>query len=207
MADLAWRARSPLDGRNAPRRTAGTPGVVVSEQGSGRTVAVLARRGATEALTERCRGFGVVLPGTPKRVAGRGYAIVWTAPGQWLVQADDREIGRLERLFSSFPTLCSTVALDDSRIILSVEGPRMRDALAKMLTLDLHPRVFRPGDAAVTVAGGMSVYLWLRDDVPVFDLAVPRSVAGSFWDWLMGSAAEYGVAVGQPDAAAPVSID
>lgn len=194
MVEASLAARSPLAG--VPDHAGGDrePGVTIAEQAGGRTFAVLARREAVTALIERCQGSDVVLPTTPRRVVGRGHVVLWTGPGQWQVQAPEGETERLLGLFQSIPTLCSTVALEDSRVVLSVGGPRARDALAKMLMIDLHPRAFRPGEAAVTVAGGMSVLVSRRDEEDVFDCAVPRSFAVSFWEWLVDSAAEYGVA-------------
>lgn len=193
MAEAALQARSPLAGV-ADQAQAQEPGVTIAELAAGRTFAVLARRQATASLIERCQGLGVVLPATPRRVVGRGYAVQWTGPAQWQVQAPADEAERLLDLFASLAALCSTVALDDSRTVLSVGGPRARDALAKMLPIDLHPRAFRPGEAAVTVAGGISVFVSRRDEEDVFECAVPRSFAVSFWDWLTDSAAAYGVA-------------
>lgn len=172
--------------------------MTVTEQAGGRTFVVLARRDGAASLVERCQGLGVVLPVTPRRVVGHGHVVLWTGPGQWQVQSADEEAERLLALFASIPTLCSTVVLDDSRIVLAVSGPRARDTLSKMLTIDLHPRAFRPGDAAVTVAGGISVLVSRRDDEDVFDCAVPRSFVLGFWDWLVDAAAEYGVATGHP---------
>lgn len=198
MAEAMLRSRSPLAGVPEPAREDREAGVTVTEQASGRTFVVLARRDKTASLVERCQGLGLVLPVTPRRVVGRGHTVSWTGPGQWQVQSVDNEAERLLGLFASLATLCSTVVLDDSRIVLAVSGPRARDALAKMLTIDLHPRVFRPGDAAVTVAGGISVFISRRDEEDVFDCAVPRSFVLGFWDWLVDAAAEYGVATGHP---------
>lgn len=194
MAEAALGIRSPLTGLPDGAGEGGEPGVTISEQAGARIIALLARRGTVAALVERCRGFGIVLPVTPRRVVGRDHVVLWTGPGQWQVQAVAGEAERLLGLFASLSALCSTVVLDDSRIVLSVGGPRAREALAKVLTLDLHPRAFQPGEAAVTVAGGMSVVVSRREEQDVFDCAVPRSFALDFWTWLAASAAEYGVA-------------
>jgi len=39
------------------------------------------------------------------------------------------------------------------------------------------------------------VHLWQIDDSPTYDIAVPRSLAASFWHWLAESAAEFGLDV------------
>ncbi len=135
-----------------------------------------------------CRSRGAAYPLTASRSSGRVRA-----SGSFR-RSPAKRIA-CGALFGSLATLCATVANDDARLTVGIEGPRARDTLAKMLTIDLDERAFRPGDAAVTVAAGISVYVWLREDAPVFECAVPRSFAPSFWDWLVGSAAEYGCAV------------
>jgi heterotetrameric sarcosine oxidase gamma subunit len=83
-----------------------------------------------------------------------------------------------------------------SYAVLRLTGPRVRDALAKFVPLDLHPHVFDPGSAATTIASHIPVTLWrLADDSDgsaVFEIAAPRSYAGSFWHVVMESSAEFG---------------
>jgi sarcosine oxidase subunit gamma len=78
--------------------------------------------------------------------------------------------------------------------VLRLSGRNIRDALAKGCLIDLHPRAFRPGDVALTSIAHISVQLWVVDEA-TFELAVPRSMAMSFWSWLRASAAPYGVEV------------
>jgi sarcosine oxidase subunit gamma len=68
--------------------------------------------------------------------------------------------------------------------------------LAKGLPIDLHPSVFAPGSAATSVIALMGATLWQVDAAPSYDIAVFRSLAGSFWTWLTDSAAEFGCEVG-----------
>ena len=75
--------------------------------------------------------------------------------------------------------------------IFACGGPKARDALAKGVPIDLHPRVFRPGDAAVTSAH-IGVHLWQVDDAPTYELIVPRSFAVAFREWFDEAAAEFG---------------
>ena len=91
--------------------------------------------------------------------------------------------------------MASVFDLTDSRVVLEVSGPRIRDALAKLLPIDLHPAAFRPGDVAVTVASHIGVTVWQIDDAPRYRLAVARSYSGSFWRSLVAAAAEYGCEV------------
>ena len=83
----------------------------------------------------------------------------------------------------------------DAYAVCRIAGPRARDALAKGVTLDLHPASFPSGSAAVTGIAGIGAVLWLGDEAPTFDVAVARSLASSFWHWLVTGAAEYGLEV------------
>ena len=67
--------------------------------------------------------------------------------------------------------------------------------LAKGIAIDLHPRAFKPGDVALTIAAHIGVQLWQVDEAPTYEIAVPRSLAKSLWAWLSASAAEFGYEV------------
>jgi sarcosine oxidase subunit gamma len=98
-------------------------------------------------------------------------------------------------LAATLKGLASVSDQSDGRAILRISGSRARDVLAKGLPIDLHPSVFGPGSAATSVIALMGVTLWQVDDAPTYDLAVFRSLAGSFWTWLTDSAAEFGCRV------------
>jgi sarcosine oxidase subunit gamma len=83
----------------------------------------------------------------------------------------------------------------DSKAVIRISGARARDVMAKGCSLDLHSRVFKPGDAATTAVALIDCQLWQIDDAPSYDLAVPSSFAESFWSWLAASAAEFGYSV------------
>jgi sarcosine oxidase subunit gamma len=80
-------------------------------------------------------------------------------------------------------------------MLLNATGRRIRDALAKGLPIDLDPRAFGIGHAAVTAVAHVGVHLWQINELPTYRLLIPRSYAGSFWHWLSASAAEYGLEV------------
>ena len=101
--------------------------------------------------------------------------------------------GELEtRLAPVFAGLASVAEQSDGRTVLRIAGPKARDVLAKGLPIDLHPRVFRPGDTALTVAALIGVQIWQTNEAPTYELAVFRGFARSFWNFLTESAAEYG---------------
>ena len=95
--------------------------------------------------------------------------------------------------------LAAVIDQSDGRAVFRVGGPKARDAFAKGIPLDLDRSVFRPGDTALTSAGHFNVHLWQVDETPTYEVAVFRSFARSFGDWLMEAAAEFGVSVTAPD--------
>ncbi len=179
----------------------GPPGLVVRECAGERTASLVARRGQAERLADAAlAAFGVSLPSTPRAVAGQGVTFLWAGPGQWLVEtaAGDQEIEDV--LGAAFGGLASICEQSDSRIVLEVAGPRVRDVLAKGLPIDLHPESFRSGDVALTAVAHIGVHLRQTADAPSYRLAVARSYFGSFWHWLASSAAEFGCEVVAPNA-------
>lgn len=149
-----------------------------------------AAKGKVDALCAAIRdAYGVDLPRRPQRVAGRGIAFVWAGPDQWLAVAD-RENGRdLEHeLMALLSGLASVVDQSDGRVVVRVSGPMARTVLAKGVPIDLHPRAFGPGSAAITHASHIGVIIWQLDDIPTFEMALFRSYADSFTHWLLDSA-------------------
>lgn len=82
----------------------------------------------------------------------------------------------------------------DGRVVLRISGPRARDALEKGLHIDLHPRVFGPGDTALTAISYIGVHFWQLDALPTYEFTMFRSFAIAFCEWLAEAAAEFGFA-------------
>ncbi len=97
-----------------------------------------------------------------------------------------------QRLRATFGNLASVCDQSDGRTVIRVGGERARDVLAKGVPIDLHPRAFRVGDAAVTSVAHISVQFWQVDETPTYEFIVSRSFAVGFWEWLTDSAAEFG---------------
>jgi methylglutamate dehydrogenase subunit D len=189
---------SALDGVVAAgrygRRT-GAAGVVVSEVREVGLATVTARKGRRAALVDAARSaFGVELPDPPRCIEGRDMAFIWSGPDQWLARRHPAPAAGMEAaLAGPLAGLASIVDQSHGRTLLRATGPRVRDALAKGLAIDLHPREFKTGYAAVTAVAHIGVHFWQTDDRPTYDFAVPRGFALSFWHWLEASAAEFGL--------------
>lgn len=194
MPDLIPRsAFIGLPGRSG--RTEGEPGVTVRPRDELALARVIARKGRADDLAAAVRSrYALDLPTTPKRVEQGGLAFIWSGPGQWLAVAEDRrDLAR--ELAETIGAFAAVSDQSDGLAVLRISGPRARDALIKGVGLDLHPRAFAPGDAAVTVIAHVGAQLWQLDDQPSYEIAIYRSFAGSLWRWLEASAAEFGCAV------------
>jgi methylglutamate dehydrogenase subunit D len=160
----------------------------------------MARRGKSTELAARVKErFATELPLTPRRVADSRIHFISAGPGRWLAAAPNQSPVTFESdLREALSGLASVASQSDGRSIVRVSGPKARDALAKGVPLDLDPAVFGPGDTAMTVVAHINVHLWQIDTAPTYDFAVFRSFAGSFCEWLLDAAAEFGVLVPGP---------
>ena len=178
----------------------GTPGVHLSERIGLGLATVASRKGQSEALKRKVRkAYGVDLPDRSIIVQGPAVSFVGTGPGQWLAVSASLKHDALARdLAKRLKGLASVSDQSDGRTVIRVSGPRARDVLAKGLPIDLDPRAFPKDGAATSVISLMGVQLWQVDDTPTYDIAVFRSLSGSFWRWLTASAAEFGYEVTAP---------
>lgn len=184
----AW-ARVPMENSADAMRSAGVH--VAVREGLG-IASVIARRGGAGALsTLVATRYGLEVPTTCRAVRGAAHTFLWSGPGRWLAVAEDGE---------SFAGLSEAAAVTDQSDALAamrLTAPNVRDMLAKGCMIDLHPRAFPPGAAALTSIAHIGVHLWQIDQGsddgdPAFDLLVARSMAVSFWSWAAASAAEFG---------------
>ena len=138
--------------------------------------------------------LGMSPPRTPARVANGDVAIVWSGRGQWLLM-QPHDARTATDLAQTLAGLASLTDQSDARVHLRLAGPDVRNALAKLVMLDLHPAGFPVGAAAMTVLAHMPVHIWrLPDgDSATFVVAGPQSYATSLWHHIVTAAAEYGL--------------
>jgi heterotetrameric sarcosine oxidase gamma subunit len=197
MAEIRLKARSPFAGLLKPGRYGGhnsPPGVALNERiGLALFVISAAAGKASEVAAKVTSITGLELPMAPKRVSTDGFALIGTAPGQWLAVVEGKAaLGLLAKLAAGLKGLATIIDQSDGKAVLRISGPRARDTLAKGCSLDLNPRVFKPGSAGTTPVALIDCVIWQVDETPTYDLAIPTSFAESFWSWLTASAAEYG---------------
>ncbi len=128
------------------------------------------------------------LPG-PNRFVATGAGDIecfWLGPEEWLVvgprSARETMLEALERAVG--PDDGAAVDLSASRLLVDLAGPRAREVLASCCALDLHPRVFSPGQCAQTLLAKSPVLLSQMDDRPTYRLLVRPSLFMYVRSWL-----------------------
>lgn len=195
----SWRPASAWSGILAEGRhgAAGGDGVVVTAREGLGVASIIAGEGDTRALARAIKArFGLDLPAVQVAAMSQTHSLVWSGPGQWLLVAQSRA-GFTDDL-AALSSLAAIAEQSDGRAVLRLSGAMVRKALAKGCMIDLHPATFPVGMTALTSIAYIGVQLWRAEDGPdgsVFEIMVPRSMAGSFWSWFSASAAEFGCAV------------
>jgi sarcosine oxidase, subunit gamma len=137
---------------------------------------------------------GVPLPMQPNRVASmRELRTLWLGPDEWLVTAPAGAapdlMGRLTRALAG--RHASVTDLSASRAVIEITGTQARTLLEKGCGLDLHPRVFGPGQCAQTVFAKLPVIIDQLTGAPAYRLFVRRSAAHWLAEWLIDAAQEF----------------
>jgi sarcosine oxidase subunit gamma len=142
------------------------------------------------ALSSAQSALALNLPLTPGTTgAGANCVALWFGPDQWLIVAPLADAAKLVHALSD--SVASAVDVCDLRAEFELAGPRASDVLRKGCAIDLHPRVFRPGDCALTSLARVRVALRQADDRPGYRVFVERSVAPYLWDWLVDAMMEF----------------
>jgi heterotetrameric sarcosine oxidase gamma subunit len=198
MAENAFVAQSPFKDLIAPTRISGAPGVVAHDRDGLGLAMIIARRGQLEPLAQRiCEHYDIELPRGSIRTSAREVAFLGLGPDSWLASKELGGIDFAASLRAALGPIASVSDQSDGYAVLRLSGSKVRETLAKLIPVDLHPRTFRAGDGTSTVASHIGFTLWrledARDGSPVFEIAVFRSLAASFWHALSESAAEFGI--------------
>lgn len=168
-------------------------GIAIETRDDLAIVGITAFAGRTGEVGDRFKAeYGIDLPSRPAAAPGDDITMLWAGPGQWLAIAQRRKNGDLEaELKAALDGVAAIVDHSDGRAVLTVSGSRARDVLAKGFNIDLHPRAFKTNDLAITQANHIGALIWQTGDEPSYLIAVFRSFADSFADWLTHAAAEY----------------
>lgn len=163
---------------------ANSHGVIVHDRDGLGISTVLVRKAKHEALAQRLREhFSIELPQGPQRTTAGDLALAGTGPGAWLAMHERSGNALAVHLRETIGDLASISDQSDGYAVLRVSGPKIRDALCKLVPVDLHPHAFKIGDVASTVAAHIGATLWRLEDgannSPVFEVAVFRSLVES----------------------------
>ena len=171
----------------------GPPGVTLWEQPPRAIVQLAALPDAGPALAAVEAHLGLALPAPNGTVAGAGVTVLWAGPRRWLVVAPRPRAGTLVTELNRLGQIEIAVTdLSHARTVLGVSGRHARDLLAAGCSVDLHPNAFPAGASVVTGLARHAVLIHAVDSMPTFDLYVYRSFGLDLWEWLIGTAREYG---------------
>lgn len=143
-------------------------------------------------------GIGMDLPESTDTVASSGtHTVLWLGPDRWWLVSLPEMASALEGDLNTALNGQAIAVTDVSHgwTAVRIGGEAARDLLAKLCSLDLHPRSFKPGSCVQTELRGFYVVLHAVDETPRFDLFLPRSYAVSMWEWLVDAAAEFALRI------------
>ena len=205
MVESGWRIADPwADVLRAGRfgTHADEPGLMVTPLHGLTMIGVTAGRGAGPSARKRLAEVAAVdLPKGPGIARGSDVDALWATAESWTLIADQSFglAGKLEQADLG----ADPVDQSHARGIVRLEGPQVREILARGCLVDLHPRSFKPGDAAATAISLIGVQLWQLDERPRFEISVARTFAANFWEWLESAALREGIEVREPDRRSP----
>ena len=145
--------------------------------------------------------LGLDLPQEPLTSSrSNDTACLWLGPDEWMIVGDDNLAPDLAKALAKTQSQLADVS--DYYTVIEVAGPRARDALMKLTTLDIHPRAFQVGQVAGSLFGHANAWLWLTgetdDEGPAFRLIVRWSMADYLWCLLAECGREWGMPEEQP---------
>jgi sarcosine oxidase subunit gamma len=147
--------------------------------------------------------LGLDLPQEPLTSSrSNDTACLWLGPDEWMIAGGNSGAANLAQALSK--THHQVADVSDYYTVIEVSGPRAREALMKLTTLDIHPRAFQVGQVAGSLFGHANAWLWLTDegddDGPAFRLIVRWSMADYLWCLLAECGREWGMPEEQPVA-------
>ena len=138
------------------------------------------------------------LPGLPppgRSITEGDRTTLGLGPDEWLVLGPYGTQAAIERdLRDAIARDGGWGAVTDvsaARTTFVLGGLRAREVLATGCSLDLHPRVFAPGNCAQTDLGRANVVLHQVDDTPTYELLVAGSFAAYVAAWLAGAVEDH----------------
>ena len=120
--------------------------------------------------------------------------ILWNGPQRWwIVQPEDSTLAG--RLRGELGADAAVTEYSHGRVVLRLSGPAVRDLLAKGSAVDFHKPYFQVGWSRPLALEHFDVQLHCLNDAASVDVYISRSLAVSFWEWLIDAAGEFGVEI------------
>ena len=156
-------------------------GVSLSEVTGQALVAIATPLGDDKAVNAALKAaYGVEAPASGQSVPGKkDTRLISTAPDQCMALFPHAGADGEAVVDKALKGAAYVTEQTDAWVILKIEGPRVRAALARFCPLDLHPDVFAVDQAARTVTEHMSAVI-LRTGADEYLLLSASSSAGSF---------------------------
>jgi sarcosine oxidase subunit gamma len=143
---------------------------------------------------------GAPLPAACAATRRGEMAILWTGPDEfWIITSEGAQIALADGLETALAGHHHQVT-DVSSYYTAIElaGPRSREMLMKLTTLDMDKSAFTAGQVAGSNFGATQATLWQTDaddtdGGPVFRLFVRRSMADYLWCLIAEAGFEWGM--------------
>jgi len=143
------------------------------------------------------RYFGTGLPAQPNSFTTSGERrAVWLGPDETLLMCAEHEDGELHRTLTTQMAgrHFALTVISDALSVYQLQGPFVREVLAKGCAIDLHSTAFRPGHCAQSSLDRAAVTLICEAD-DIIRLTCRRSFADYVEAWLKDAALEFGYEV------------
>jgi heterotetrameric sarcosine oxidase gamma subunit len=157
----------------------------ITDRGKIALATVMARKGVGAVAIGA--SLGLTPPTGPQAARDETMTLVGVGPGGWLAISEYGQSDWADMLGGKLAGIASVSDQTSGYVVLRVSGEGAGDLLQKGASVDLDPRAFPVGAAATTVIAHIGVIVWKVDD-STFDVALFRSFAGSFRDWIAASA-------------------
>ncbi|HYB66650.1 MAG TPA: sarcosine oxidase subunit gamma family protein [Steroidobacteraceae bacterium] len=175
---------------------AGAPGIALASCPAD-IVELVVFRGRASELERLSAERSITLP-SPGGIAGRARGLTLSVrPGRWLLLAPPAASGASALHWQEAGGCAAVVDLSSALVAFFLEGPAVREMLARACRLDLDAGAFPVGRAAATIM--VQVPAILARLTPGMLLLTPATTAQHLREWLVETSRPFGLAL-VPDA-------
>jgi len=155
--------------------------VIIQRQGFG-LATIMARKGVkSDAIAE---ALNIEIDEGPRVCGTADLTLIGTAPETWLAftaTPGDRWAQAIEQRLSNIAAVSEQ---SGGYVIFSISGLKAVALLRRGAFIDFDPSAFPTGSVATTSIAHLGVIIWRSGDKPTFEVALFRSYAESFREWI-----------------------